>query len=69
MLSAFLLANTKCDIKQDIQAIMTVGGGGGGDITFNHLSDAFIQSDLQMRTMEAININKIAIICNITSHS
>ncbi len=25
---------------------------------FNHLADAFIQSDLQMRTMEAIKINK-----------
>uniref|UniRef100_A0A8C2JS13 AP-1 complex subunit gamma n=1 Tax=Cyprinus carpio TaxID=7962 RepID=A0A8C2JS13_CYPCA len=26
--------------------------------TFSHLADAFIQSDLQMRTMEAIKINK-----------
>ncbi len=31
--------------------------------TFSHLEDAFIQSDLQMRTMEAIKIKKIAI-CN-----
>ncbi len=29
--------------------------------TFSHLADAFIQSDLQMRTMEAIKINKRAI--------
>ncbi len=29
-------------------------------ITFSHLADAFIQSDLQMRTMEAIKINKSA---------
>ncbi len=28
-----------------------------------HLTDAFIQSDLQMRTMEAIKINKRAMIC------
>ncbi len=27
-------------------------------ITFSHLADAFIQSDLQMRTIEAIRINK-----------
>ncbi len=32
-------------------------------ITFSHLADAFIQSDLQMRTMEAIKINKKAMIC------
>ncbi len=32
-------------------------------LTFNHLADAFIQSDLQMRTMEAIKINKREIIC------
>ncbi len=31
--------------------------------TFSHLADAFIQSDLQMRTMEAIKINKRAMIC------
>ncbi len=30
--------------------------------TFSHLADAFIQSDLQMRKMEAIKINKRAII-------
>ncbi len=30
--------------------------------TFIHLADAFIQSDLQMRTMEAIKINKRAMI-------
>ncbi len=29
----------------------------------SHLSDGFIQSDLQMRTMEAIKINKRAMIC------
>ncbi len=29
---------------------------------FSHLADAFIQSDLQMRTMEAIKINKRAMI-------
>ncbi len=28
--------------------------------TFSHLEDNFIQSDLQMRTMEAIKINKRA---------
>ncbi len=32
------------------------------DITFSHLADAFIQSDLQMRTIEAIKINKRAMI-------
>ncbi len=32
-----------------------------GTFTFSHLADAFIQSDLQMRTMEAIKINKRAI--------
>ncbi len=32
-------------------------------ITFSHLADAFIQIDLQMRTMEAIKINKRAMIC------
>ncbi len=31
--------------------------------TFSHLADTFIQSDLQMRTMEAIKINKRAMIC------
>ncbi len=31
--------------------------------TFSHLADAFIQSDLQMRTIEAIKTNKRAIIC------
>ncbi len=30
--------------------------------TFSHLADAFIQSDLQMRTIEAIRINKRAMI-------
>ncbi len=30
--------------------------------TFSYLADAFIQSDLQMRTMEAIKINKRAMI-------
>ncbi len=29
-------------------------------VTLNHLADAFIQSDLQMRTIEAIKINKKA---------
>ncbi len=31
--------------------------------TFSHLADAFIQSDLHMRTIEAIKTNKRAIIC------
>ncbi len=31
--------------------------------TFSNLADAFIQSDLQMRTIEAIKTNKRAIIC------
>ncbi len=31
-------------------------------ITFSHLADAFIHSDLQMRTTEAIKINKRAMI-------
>uniref|UniRef100_A0A673LU61 Transient receptor potential cation channel subfamily V member 1-like n=1 Tax=Sinocyclocheilus rhinocerous TaxID=307959 RepID=A0A673LU61_9TELE len=31
--------------------------------TFSDLADVFIQSDLQMRTMEAIKINKRAMIC------
>ncbi len=31
--------------------------------TFSYLADAFIQCDLQMRTMEAIKINKRAMIC------
>ncbi len=31
--------------------------------TFSHLADAFIQSDLQMRTTEAIKTNKRAMIC------
>ncbi len=31
--------------------------------TFSHLANTFIQSDLQMRTMEAIKINKRAMIC------
>ncbi len=30
--------------------------------TFSHLADAFIQSDLQMRTIEAIKTNKRAMI-------
>ncbi len=29
-------------------------------ITFSHLADAFIQSDLQMRTLEVIKTNKKA---------
>ncbi len=31
--------------------------------TFSHLADAFMQGNLQMRTMEAIKINKREIIC------
>ncbi len=31
--------------------------------TFSHLADAFIQSDLQMRTIEAIKPNKRAMMC------
>ncbi len=31
--------------------------------TFSHLADTFIQSDLQMGTMEAIKTNKRAMIC------
>ncbi len=31
--------------------------------TFSNLADTFIQSDLQMRTMEAIKINKTAMMC------
>ncbi len=31
--------------------------------TFSHLADAFIQNDLQMRSMEATKINKRAMIC------
>ncbi len=31
--------------------------------TFSHLADAFIQSDLQMRTLEAIKTNKRATTC------
>ncbi len=31
--------------------------------TFSHLADAFIQSNLQMRTIEAIKTNKRATIC------
>ncbi len=31
--------------------------------TFSHLADTFIQSDLEMRTMEAIKITKRAMIC------
>ncbi len=30
---------------------------------FSHLADAFIQSDLQMRTLEAIKTNKRATTC------
>ncbi len=30
------------------------------DLHFSHLADAFIQSDLQMRTIEAIKTNKRA---------
>ncbi len=36
--------------------------------TFSHLADAFIQSDLQMMTMEAIKINKRAMICKCYSN-
>ncbi len=32
-------------------------------LTFSYLANAFIQSDLQMRKMEAIKINKTAMIC------
>ncbi len=32
-------------------------------ITFSHLAETFIKSDLQMRTIEAIKINKRAMIC------
>ncbi len=32
-------------------------------ITLCHLVDTFIQNDLQMRTIEAIQINKRAMIC------
>ncbi len=32
-------------------------------LTFTYLADAFIQSDLQMRTIEAIKTNNRAIIC------
>ncbi len=35
----------------------------GCQTTFSHLADAFIQSDLQMRTMQAIKINKRVLIC------
>ncbi len=31
--------------------------------TLSYLADAFIQSDLQMRTIEAIKTNKRAMIC------
>ncbi len=31
--------------------------------TFNHLADAFIQSDLHMKTIEAIKTNKRAMTC------
>ncbi len=37
--------------------------------TFSHLADAFIQSDLQMRTIEAIKINKRAMICKCYNNS
>ncbi len=33
-------------------------------IQFCYLAEAFIQNDLQMKTIEAIKINKRAIICN-----
>ncbi len=32
-------------------------------ITFSHLADTFIQSNLQMRTLEAIKTNKRATTC------
>ncbi len=35
----------------------------GSTFTFSHLAEAFIQSDLQMRKLEAIETNKKAIIC------
>ncbi len=31
--------------------------------SFSYLADAFIQIDLQMKTMQAIKINKRAMIC------
>ncbi len=33
-------------------------------LKFCYLAEAFIQNDLQMRTIEAIKLNKRAIICN-----
>ncbi len=33
--------------------------------TFSHLADAFIQRDLQMRTIEAIKTNKRATTCKL----
>ncbi len=42
------------EIKQKDNSVST--------FTFSHLADAFIQSDLQMRTIEAIKINKRAMI-------
>ncbi len=35
---------------------------GKNTFTFNHLSDAFIQSDLQMRTIEAVIYNDIQVL-------
>ncbi len=37
--------------------------------TFSHLADAFIQSDLQMRTLEAIKTNKRATTCKCNDKS
>ncbi len=53
-----LFANAFCDIP-----ILD----GNIAITFNHLADAFTQSHLQMRTMEAINKREICkcILCAI----
>ncbi len=31
--------------------------------TFSHFADAFIQSDLQIRTIETIKMNKRAMVC------
>ncbi len=37
--------------------------------TFNNLADAFIQSYLQMKTIEAIKTNKRAMICKCYDYS
>ncbi len=49
--------------SQPTLVIFTKGANiSGGHCTFSQLADAFIQSDLQMRTMEAIKINKRAML-------